>query len=221
MQYVLINDNFVINGPRNWNARSFESTLEDDLELEFKLPLQKTDEEPIVIDENTKILPARLEYPGYNPKIEYIHGPFWDFSNDFAVGTFQVLPQNIEFVKHDLCQKTAGVRYNKEISGTKITIQDTEVTIDTARGVREIFVQKFLLMSDTDTVQWKFPEGWLTITKAELGSIVDAGVKHVQDMFDWEVTKCAEINSCATLEELDAVIIEDKPVNPFEPQLIQ
>ena len=53
--YVLVNNNQVINGPRAWNYRSFESTLEEDLEIIIKLPMSKTDEEIIVIDENTKI----------------------------------------------------------------------------------------------------------------------------------------------------------------------
>ena len=209
MKYVLINDNFVINGPRTWNARSFESTLDDDLEITLKLPLQKTDEEPIIIDENTRILAAQLVYPGHNEKIEYLHGPFWDYSDDFATGTFQILPKDIDWVKSNLYQQVADIRYSREISGANTTIQNTTVTIDTSRGNRDIFVQKYLLMGENDTVQWKFPEGWLTITKAELGSVVDAGVKHVQSQFDWEVTKSTEINNCVTLEELDAIKLEE------------
>lgn len=209
MQYVLINDNFVINGPRTWNARSFESTLEDDLEITYKLPLQKTDNDPIVIDENTRILAAQLVYPSHNEKIEYLHGPFWDYSDDFATGTFQILPKDIDWVKSNLLTAVAGIRYNREVSGANTVIQNTTVTIDTSRGTRDIFVQKYLLMGDTDTVQWKFPEGWLTITKAELGSVVDAGVKHVQSQFDWEVTKSTEINNCVTLEELDAIKLDE------------
>jgi len=209
MQYVLINDNFVINGPRNWNARSFESTLEDDLEITYKLPLQKTDNDPIVIDENTRILVAEYIYPGYNEKIEYLHGPFWDYSNDIATGTFQILPKDIDWVKSNLLTAVAGIRYNREVSGANTVIQNTTVTIDTSRGGREIFVQKYLLMGENDTVQWKFPEAWLTLTKAELGAVVNAGVTHVQSQFDWEVTKSTEINNCATLEELDAIKLDE------------
>jgi len=209
MQYVLINDNFVINGPRTWNARSFESTLEDDLELTFKLPLQKTDNDPIVIDGNTRILAAQLVYPGHNEKISYLHGPFWDYSDDFATGTFQILPKDIDWVKSNLLTEVAGIRYNREVSGANTVIQNTTVTIDTSRGTRDIFVQKYLLMGDTDTVQWKFPEGWLTLTKAELGEVVNAGVTHVQSQFDWEVTKSTEINNCVTLEELDAIKLDE------------
>lgn len=208
MTYVLINNNQVINGPRAWNYRSFESTLEDDLEITTKLPLQKTDNDPIIIDEDTKILPANLIYQDYNPKIEYLDGPYWNFDNDIATGTFVIKPNNIDAVKNDLIAKVTANRYDKEISGVKVTIQNTEVTIDTARGNRDIFVQKYLLMSDTDTVQWKFPECWLTLTKADLGLVVSTGATFVQEQFNWEEGKVVEINACTTLEELDAVILE-------------
>jgi hypothetical protein len=207
MIYVLINNNQVINGPRAWNYRSFESTLEDDLEITTKLPLQKTDNDPIIIDEDTKILPATLIYQDYNPKIQYLNGPFWEFSDTLATGTFVIEPNNIDAVKNDLISKVAANRYAKEISGVKVTIQNTEVTIDTARGNRDIFVQKYLLMSDTDTVQWKFPECWLTLTKSDLGLIVSTGATFVQEQFNWEEGKVVEIKACTTLEELDAVIL--------------
>ena len=217
--YVLENNNYVINGPRAWNYRSFESTLEEDLEIEFKLPLTKTDETIITIDENTHIYPSRYDYPDYNPKIQYIHGPFWDFSTGIAVGTFQVLPIAPEFIKNTLKEKVAANRYRKEISGTKVTIQDTEVTVDTGRDSRNIFVQKYMLMSDTDTVQWKFPEGWKTLTKAELGLVVSAGAAYIQEQFDWEVTKGIEIDSKETAEELDLVDVGD-PTPPVMPGIL-
>jgi hypothetical protein len=212
--YVLANNNHVLNGPRAWNYRSFESTLEEDLEIEYKLPLTKTDEEIITIDENTHIYPARYEYPAYNQKTEYLHGPFWDFSTGTAIGTFEILPIQIEFIKQSLKQKVAANRYIKENAGTKITIQDTEVSIDTSRDNRNIFVQKYLLMNDTDTIQWKFPETWLTLSKQELGLVVTAADAYIQAQFDWEVTKGIEIDSKTTAEELNLVDIGD-PVPPI------
>lgn len=209
MLYVLINNNYVINGPRNWNYHSFESTLEDDLEIITKLPIQKSDDTPIIIDENTKIVPANLIYPSHNSKIEYLDGPYWTFEENSATGTFEVKPKIIEYVKQDLISETAAVRYEKESAGLKVTIQNTEVTIDTSRGNRDIFVQKYVLMGDVDTVNWKFPECWMELTKTDLGIIVSAGAAFVQEQFNWEMDKIAEIDACVTLEELDAVVIRE------------
>ena len=206
--YVLINNNQVINGPRSWNYRSFESTLEDELEITYKLPMQKTDNDPIIINEETKILPATLVYKDFNSRIEYLDGPFWEFSDTLATGTFIIKPNNIDAVKNDLISKIAAIRYTKETAGIKVTVQNTEVTIDTARGNRDIFVQKYLLMGESDTVQWKFPECWLTLTKSDLGFIVSSATVFIQDQFSWEESKALEINACSTLEELNELILD-------------
>lgn len=206
--YVLINNNQVINGPRSWNYRSFESTLEDELEITQKLPMQKTDNDPIIINEETKILPATLIYQDFNSRIEHLDGPFWDFSDTLATGTFVIKPNNIDAVKSDLIAQVAAIRYTKETAGIKLTVQNTEVTVDTARGNRDIFVQKYLLMGENDTVQWKFPECWLTLSRSDLGFIVSSATAFIQDQFSWEESKALEINACSTLEELNELILD-------------
>jgi len=62
-------------------------------------------------------------------------------------------------------------------------------------------------MGENDTVNWKFPEGWLTLTKVELGAAVSAGAAHIQGSFDWEKAKIEEIEAAETVEVLDAIVI--------------
>jgi len=205
--YVLVSNNSVINGPRGWNYYSFQSTITDDLGLDFQLNRDDPGG-PVVIDANNSILPAIVEYPPHNPKIQYCHGPFWDFSNNVATASYQVLDSDLNWVKGALKPIVAANRYNKEISGTTATVQNTTVTIDTSRDGRNIFIQKYLLMGDNDTVQWKFPEAWLTLTKADLGNVVAAGATYIQNQFTWEVNKAAEIDACQSLAEVDAVVLE-------------
>jgi hypothetical protein len=207
--YVLENNNSVINGPRSWNYRSFESTLQEDLEINYTLPISKSDNEIITIDDHTHIYSAELIYPDYNQTIQYIHGPFWDFSTGVAIGTFEVKELPLEHIKSNLKSKVASNRYIKENFGVKYTVQNLEITIDTSRGNRDIFVQKYLLMADTDTVQWKFPEGWLTLTKSELGEIVSVGFNYVQQQFDWEISKGFEIDNSTTSGELGSIDVGD------------
>lgn len=203
--YVLVANNSVLNGPKSWSPNSFRNTLVQELSIDYRLPLNKTDNEPIIISETVKILPAVLEYPEYNFKINYIHGPFWDFSNNFATGTFTVENHSLDFVKNDLIAKIAANRYDKEIAGVQHTVQNTIVTIETDRTTRNIFFQKYILMGENDTVEWKFPERWLTLTKSELGNVVAAGASHIQNQFNWEVSKINEINSSTTLSALDSI----------------
>ena len=215
MQYVLIQNGYVINGPRNWNYRSFESTLEEDCEITFKLPMSYDSATPIEIAEGIRILPAVLEPHGFNPKIEYLHGPFWTFVNDLAVGTYQTVSHSVEAVQNNLKARIADNRYNREVAGVKVTVQDQEVTGDTSRARRNTYAMTYLLMGDTDTVEWKFPECWLTLSKSDLGVVVTAGADHIQTSFAWELSKRTEIDACTTLEALDAVDLGDPVQQPL------
>ena len=207
--YVLINNEIVINGPRPWNYRSFESSLSEELGIQYELPLQKTDDTPIEISSNVRILKAELIAQSYNNKIEYLHGPFWDFSSNIAIGTYQILEKDPQIVKNDLKLRLAYNRYFKEIAGVKAPIQNTLVTVDTRRGDRDIFLQKYSLMGDNDTVKWKFPEGWFILTKPELGIVVASAANYIQSQFNWEESVSAQIDAATTLQELDAIDIGD------------
>lgn len=216
MEYVLVKDGRVINGPRKWNFRSFEATLEEDCEVIYKLPMSYNSETPIEIVEGIRIVSAVLQPHAFNPKIEYLHGPFWTYIADVAVGTYETVPHSIESVQNTLKARIADNRYTREVSGVKITIQGQEVTGDTSRERRDTYAMTYILMADDDTVQWKFPEGWLTLNKTEMGGVVAAGAEHIQTAFEWEASKVAEINACTTLEQLDAVDLGD----PVPQQLI-
>ena len=67
-------------------------------------------------------------------------------------------------------------------------------------------------MGDTDTVVWKFPETWLTLTKAELSSVVIAGAAYIQAQFDWEKSVADSIDAAATVDDLKAITIVEPAV---------
>lgn len=204
--FVLVHKQRVTVGPMAWNRGMFDLGLKR-LGLSATLTKQEP-KETMVIDADTKICRARLDYPTFNKKIEYIHGPFWNYDDpDLAVGTFQVMETSPVLIKNTLKQQIAEYRWKKEVAGTKTTVQSTEVTIDTSRENRDIFFQQFQMMGESETVDWKFPEGWLTLTKAELGQVIQAGAEYVRSCFAWEKTKSAEIDACATGDELDAVVL--------------
>jgi len=207
--YVLIHNDRVLVGPRDWNRPMFTTTL-DKLNIEYDLlPRKAPTDLPIVLGAGTYITYARMEIPEHNEKTETYYGPFWDFTDtNLALGTYRVKERSIEQIREILVREAADVRYQKEISGTTVTIQDTTVALDTSREGRNIFVQKYTLMGDSDTVNWKFLEGWLTLTKAELGSAVNAIETHVQGAFDWEKTIIDQITTATTAAELDAIEIQ-------------
>jgi hypothetical protein len=201
-QYVLAHNGTVINGPRVWNGRSFETTLEEDLEITFKLPIRKEDEEIIEIDENTKIYSAELVYQDYNSLSHYLHGPFWDYSTGKAIGTFQPVENSIELIKGTLKANVASNRWTKEVVGFKKTIQDIEVTIDTSREKRNQFSSKYTIMADDEVVNWKFSDQWIQLSKDNVLEIAKEIDQHIQQQFNWETEKIAEINQCETVDQL-------------------
>lgn len=208
----------VLLGPIEWNPRFISSVLQSDLDLLYRPNVLASDEKKIPYEILPNVWARKVieQKEEYNPKTQTLIGPYWTYpkktdanSEDYAIAEYRATDKPLEIVKSELKELVAAERYRKEVSGVKVTIQNTEVTVDTNRGDRDVFVQKFLLMSDTDTVEWKFPEAWLILTKAELGTIVAAGAAHVQNSFSWELAKASEIDACQTHAELDVVVITE------------
>jgi hypothetical protein len=215
--FVIVYQNSVILGPMRWNRFRFENTIFEDCE-EFSVTLADRNDnfEPVVVSDDIKILPVQgTPNPDFNPKIEMLHGPFWEFTDTAAISSYTVWPMPVDAVKNQLKAVLANVRYNKEVAGTKVTVQGIEVTVDTARDTRNNIAQQYLLMGDTDTVQWKFKETWLTLNKTELGNVVKAGSDYVQTQFQWEAGLITDIDNATTLEQLDAIVIVETQQNNF------
>lgn len=210
MMYVIIHKGRVILGPLAWAQKYYTDVLKIRHRVEANIPGQAPEEMPYTIDENTKIHKVTENKPNIDPMIECHYGPLWDMSSDEIVANYEVRAHLIETARNNFRALAAHERYKKEIAGVKVTIQDTEVTIDTTRGERDIFVQKYLLMGENDTVNWKFPEAWLTMTKQELGLVVQTGAGHIQGCFDWEKDINDQIDVAETAEELYAIEIEPK-----------
>jgi len=200
--YALVHKNKTIAGPKNWNKAFFEFILKrKKIDFEF-IPRAPTDELPFVINQDTMIYPAEIVKEDLNPLIQYHQGPSWEIKEDVAIANYQVVETKLEFAKNNFKQLLAEARYKKETESTTATIQDTQVTLDTSRDGRNIFIQKYILMGDDDTVNWKFPEGWLLLTKPDLGDIITVGAAHIQAAFDWEKQIADQIDSEQTVWDL-------------------
>lgn len=217
--FVIIYNNSVILGPMKWNKVRFQNVILEECEVETILPISNGNFEPITINEEIKILPVQYaETPPLNQKIEMLNGPYWEFTPTHAIASYIVQSLPIDMVKGNLKAKLADERWKKEIKGIKVTIQSIEITVDTNRGTRDIFVQQYLLMGESDIVTWKFPETWLNLTKSDLGLIVATGAAYVKGVFEWEADLVGQIDACTTLAELDAiVIVEETPNHPHIP----
>jgi len=212
MLYSIVYKGRVIVGPLAWAQKYFTDVLRIRHRITANIPGQAPEVMPYVIDQDTSIHDVVENKPEFDAMTQYLYGPLWDLSADVVVANYEVKEQNIEDARNNFRAVAAFERYKKEITGAKATIQGQEVTVDTSRDGRNIFVQKYTLMADGDTVNWKFPETWLTLTKSDLGLAVQAGVDHVQGAFNWEKNIDDQINAAQTAQELHAIpIVEPEP----------
>lgn len=219
MKYILtLNRQQVLLGPIHWNKRMFQSeidTLYDDGEISTRVFAGEIEQDYSDLGEGVEIIVVSgTEIPEHDSMYQQLVGPTWRYNARDVVETYEVTDIDLAVVKSKLKELAAGERYKKEIAGPKTTIQGLEVSLDTTRDGRHVFVQKYLLMGDTDTVEWKFPEGWLVLTKAELGLVVATGAQHIQDQFTWEAGIVADIDAATTAEELKAIVIVEPVVTP-------
>ncbi len=205
------NDNFVILGPIEWKPRYISDILFDELDQEITVTKEDEARIPYEVAPGIQIRKCQTVFEEINEKIERHEGPFWEYNDEDptvqATATWKRSDKSLEIVKSEQKAVVADLRWKKEGIGVKLVIQETEVWCDTSRNGRDIFLQKYILMGDEDTIKWKFPgDLWLTLSKAELGYIVQEGALYIQSWFDWESDWSETIDSCVTLEELDGLV---------------
>lgn len=216
MNYLLVENKQIVHlGPVPWKHRFIQAEL-DDLEVYFNV--NPTETGYVKINDKFELIPLVEDItPDYDIIYHHLAGPFYTY-NEQPDGTFTATMTHtihdnpLESIKGHFKQIVANERYRKENMGTTANVQGQIVTVDTSRENRNTLVQAFLLMSNTDTINWKFPEGFITLSYSEIESVVATGALYIQAQFDWEVAKNAELDACTSVEEIKAV--EILPANP-------
>jgi len=196
--YNLISNNRLIWGPIAYSKARFEDALQE-LEIAYTLPYSTDD--AIIIDENTGIYPTLpIITPDNDPLFEQLVGPTFTIVDNKVQYTYTKQDRNLDHIKSDMQIVIAENRWKYETAGITISVQGNSVWIPTAKGDRDIFLQSMQL--GIDNVNWKFDRLWITITNADLVTIVTAILAKIQSCFDWEAAKVLEINACNTMDEL-------------------
>ena len=212
MSYVIVKDKqMVLLGPMGWRQRMFQNEINDlveqgEMSVAYQIP--PVEQGYIDLGEGFEIFPIVESYiPDHDPIYDQLVGPFYTYADGKASSTYTTVLGDISLSKATLKSQAAAERYRKENLSTTITVQGQAMTLDTSRDNRSIFVDKLMMMGESDTVNWKFPEGWVMLTRAELQSIVLFGAAYIQAQFDWENTISSQIDAATTVEELKAIVI--------------
>lgn len=132
-----------------------------------------------------------------------------------AIFTYQILDKTLEDVKNEYKVDVKPERQRRENSAITVTINDQEITVSTSRENRLALVTK--LLGNDGPYNFKFDSNtWVEITKANLEFIIQEIDTYVQEQFDWELNKLAEIDACETKEAVYEVEIVPQPPIPEE-----
>jgi isochorismate synthase EntC len=211
--YAIVYKNKVIVGPSEWSRAFFTNALKKIGIENTILPRTPFDIFPHRFNDDTVIHRVTVIRENFKPRTQYLRGPSFVINEQGVVATYEAVDTEIEFARGNFKEHAAYERRKKEQSGITVTVQNTKLFISTHKEKREEFANKAALMSETDTVNWKFNQQWLTLTKAELLDIAKAIETHVQSAFDWEKSISDQIDSAETAEELMAIEIVTSPAN--------
>jgi len=203
--FLITHNNNVILGPMKYNARRFTEVIEDDCEITVTLPL--TNDSYYEVNDEIKIYPVQgTPNPEYNSKTEYLHGPFYTYVDGVAISSMVVEQLPLSAAQNFVKQEAANVRWTKQNSGVKVTLNNVEYTFATDLETKSTFHQ--YITSDLESVNWKVNQDtWIVLSKSDIQTVFNSIVSHVQSAFDWEVAKLAEIVN-TTHETLPTISLE-------------
>ena len=203
--FLITHNNNVILGPMKWNARRFTEVIEDDCEITVTLPT--TNDSYYEVNDEIKIYPVQGTInPEYNSKTEYLHGPFYTYVDGVAISSMVVEQLPLSAAHNFIKQEAANVRWTKQNSGVKVTLNNVEYTFATDLQTKSTFHQ--YISSNLESVNWKVDQDtWIVLSKSDIQTVFNSIVNHVQSAFDWEVAKLAEIVD-STHETLPTLSLE-------------
>ena len=224
MAYLLVqNKQIVILGPMSWKPRFIQSEIDllvEDGEIAERYIIPPVEQGYIDLGSGFEIFPivgsSGLE--NFDPLYEQPVGPFYTYADNQATETYSTQPLEIDNVKNNLKSIAAAERYRREISSVTVTVAGTPVIIFTDRDNRPQYTN-LLATIGTNTVNWKFVEGFLPVALADAQNIVNAINSYVQAQFDWEKSIDDAIDAATTVDQLKAISIL-KPVQPITNTII-
>jgi hypothetical protein len=213
MKYLLVqNKQTVLLGPIEWRPRFIQSELNDlfdNGEKAAAFTISLTETGYVDCGDGFEIFPiASSEGSAHDPIYQQLAGPFYMYDNNVASEVYTVFDRDISHVKESLKQVVKIERQRKQNLGTTINIGGTAVTLATSGDELANFVSLLTSIGE-DSVNWKFKEGFITLVKADVQSIVDTIRAYVQTQFDWEKTIGETIDASTELTSLKSITITE------------
>lgn len=206
--FALVNGQELLLGPIAFNYRLINSSLEEDLELDYRVKSSDYSQVPIQITEEVKILSTKDEIPDFDEKFEIVRLSHHEITDNEVIFYYTKIEKTIEEIKEERKKEVSPKRWNRENTTISVIINGTEIKASTSRENRLGLVTK--LLSGDGPYNFKFDNNiWLEITKEDLQNLITQIDLKVQEAFDWELAKLTEIDACETKEAVYEVDISD------------
>ena len=219
--YVVKYKERIVLGIIPWNHQYIQDVMRNRYRITIELPYLEPEstEFPYVVNDDIMIYPASEDRdPVINPMIQQYYGPTWEFLEKNVIAHYEIQPLDLHAAQSNYRARAAAYRYDKEVAGTKITINEVEYNIETDRSNRSKYLEKYIMLAENQTVNWKFGNQWVILSKQDIQNIVQAIDSHIQAAFDWELGMINSIESAASLadllaiEELNPVMNSERPL---------
>jgi hypothetical protein len=113
-----------------------------------------------------------------------------------------------------MLSQLANNRYNQEIAGVTVVLQEQSLWVSSDRVTRQVWLNALQLGSTSQT--WKFNNNtWLILDNQEMQTVVSALAAHVEQAFAWEKTVHDQIVAAGDLATLANIDINWPAVNPI------
>lgn len=212
MNYLLVeNKQTVLLGPISWKPRFIQSEF-DDLEVNFTVP--PVEQGYIKVNDTYELFPVSdATGPAIDSTYEQMVGPFYTYGADSATATYTSQPLPTEVIRSKLKAQAADERYTRECAGTKVTLSGVDYSVATDRVSNTQF-DYLLATIGSDSVNWKFDQGFKSLNAADVAAIVAAVKGHVQAQFDWEKSIHDAVDAASTVEGFKAIVIVTPVIQP-------
>jgi hypothetical protein len=206
--FALVNGQELLLGPIAFNYRLINSSLEEDLELDYRVKSSDYSQVPIQITEEVKILSTKDEIPDFDERFEIVRLSYHEITDNEVIFYYTKIEKTLEEIKEERKKEVSPKRWNRENATISVIINGTEIKASTSRENRLALVTK--LLSGDGPYNFKFDTNiWLEITKEDLQNLITQIDLKVQEAFDWELAKLTEIDACETKESVYEVDISD------------
>jgi hypothetical protein len=214
--WALVQNNQIQVGPRDWNRIVFQDWLQENMNISMVLDLAEPNYS-VIIDSQTQIMPVIVDgLPEYNPYTQELAGPFMTVRDGFVEGYFTTANRNLDTVRGDMLNDLSNNRYNREVSGVEVTIQDVTFTVPTDRVNRDLWTA--MTVAQLDNVSYKVDNRtWLVLTKSDIQTVVAAILTKIQGDYAWEKSIHDAIIAAPDHETLAGIDVGNpQPASPLE-----